>query len=80
MKRALWEYRIGGVKTNIPFHEVVMNDPVFKAGIYNTSYIQNNDLMNKVVKYIEDKKAKGGNKKLVAAMAAVETVIAASQS
>ncbi len=80
MKRALWEFQIGGVKTNIPFHEVVMNDPVFKAGIYDTSYIPNHNIMDKVVKYIEEKKSLGGNKKIAAAMAAVETVVAASQS
>lgn len=80
MKRALWEFQIGGVKTNIPFHEVVMNDSVFKAGIYDTSYIPNNNIMDKVVKYIEEQKAQGGNKKIAAAMAAVEAVVAASQS
>ncbi|MDO9536974.1 MAG: acetyl-CoA carboxylase biotin carboxylase subunit [Thermoplasmata archaeon] len=81
MKRALWEFQIGGVKTNIPFHEVVMNDPVFKAGIYNTSYIPNNNIMERVIKYVEEKKAAAGNgKKIAAAMAAVEIVIAASQS
>ncbi|MCK4757718.1 MAG: acetyl-CoA carboxylase biotin carboxylase subunit, partial [Thermoplasmata archaeon] len=79
MKRALWEFQIGGMKTNIPFHEVVMNDPVFKAGIYNTSYIPNNNIMERVVQYIEEKRAQGGNKKTAAAMAAVQTVIAASQ-
>ncbi len=79
MKRALWEYQIGGMKTNIPFHEVVMNEPVFRAGIYNTSYIENNDIMNKVAKYMEEKRAQGGNKKNAAAMAAVQTIISASQ-
>lgn len=79
MKRALWEYQIGGVKTNIPFHEVVMNDPVFNAGIYNTAYIQNNNIMERVVKYVEEKKAQGGNKKVAAAMAGVQAVISASQ-
>ena len=56
-----------------------MNDPVFKAGIYNTSYIPNNNIMDKVVKYMEEKKTQGGNKKNAAAMAAVQVVIAASQ-
>jgi len=75
MKRALWEFQIGGVRTNIPFHEVVMNDEVFRSGTYDTSYIPRYDIMDRVVKYVEEKKAQGGSKKVAAAMAAVEAVI-----
>ena len=79
MKRALWEFQRGGMKTNIPFHEVVMNDEVFRKGIYDTSYIPKYNIMERVVKYVEEKRSQGGNKKIAAAMAAVETVLAASQ-
>ncbi|MGH9558971.1 MAG: pyruvate carboxylase, partial [Bryobacteraceae bacterium] len=40
MDRALREFRIRGVKTNIPFLENVVNDPRFKAGKTTTSFLQ----------------------------------------
>ncbi|HEQ79252.1 MAG TPA: acetyl-CoA carboxylase biotin carboxylase subunit, partial [Euryarchaeota archaeon] len=80
-KRALWEYQIGGIRTNIPFHHVVMNDSVFRSGNYTTSYIPRYDLMNRTVKYIEEQKAlTGGGKKVAAAMAGVQAQISAINS
>lgn len=40
MKRALDEFIIEGIKTTIPFHKKVMNDPDFISGNFNTSFIQ----------------------------------------
>jgi len=40
MKRALYEYKISGVKTSIKFLESIMNNPDFAAGIYNTHFIE----------------------------------------
>jgi pyruvate carboxylase subunit A len=40
MKRALYEYIILGVTTNIPFHKAVMLDPVFIKGELSTHYIE----------------------------------------
>jgi acetyl-CoA carboxylase biotin carboxylase subunit len=40
MSRALSEYQIGGIKTNLAFHRRVMAEPDFRAGRYNTSYIE----------------------------------------
>ena len=71
MKRALWEMQIFGVRHNIPFHEVVMNDPVFKAGTYDTSYIPRYKILDKVVDYVEAQKAARGTAKIGAALAAV---------
>lgn len=42
MKRALFEYKITGVKTSIPFLEKIMDTPDFKNGKYNTHFIENN--------------------------------------
>ncbi|GAF04840.1 biotin carboxylase [Saccharicrinis fermentans DSM 9555 = JCM 21142] len=42
MKRALYEYKITGVKTSIPFLEKIMDTPDFKNGKYDTHFIQNN--------------------------------------
>jgi acetyl-CoA carboxylase biotin carboxylase subunit len=42
MKRALEEYRIGGVKTSIKFLERVMDNKAFRAGKYDTHFIDEN--------------------------------------
>jgi pyruvate carboxylase len=38
-QRALAEFRIRGVSTNIPFLEAVLSDPVFQDGLATTSFI-----------------------------------------
>ncbi|GAB2747995.1 pyruvate carboxylase [Terrabacter koreensis] len=38
-QRALAEFRIRGVSTNIPFLEAVLGDPVFQQGLATTSFI-----------------------------------------
>ncbi len=43
MKRALFEYKITGVKTNIKFLEKIMNTPDFIDGKYDTHFIAKND-------------------------------------
>lgn len=43
MKRALYEYKITGVKTNIKFLEKIMDTPDFIQGKYNTHFIANNE-------------------------------------
>ncbi len=70
-KRALWEMQVFGVKHNIPFHEVVMNDPVFRAGDYDTSYIPRYKILDKVVDYVAAQKAARGSSKIAAAVAGV---------
>lgn len=40
MKRALFEYKISGVKTSIKYLESIMNHPVFESGIYDTHFIE----------------------------------------
>jgi len=39
MDRALREYIVGGVKTTIPFHLQVVNNPRFRLGDYDTNFI-----------------------------------------
>ncbi len=75
-KRALWEMQIGGVRTNIPFHEVVLEHPAFVKGEYTTSFIPRYNILEKVVEYYKLKKSQQGGAKRAAAMAAVEAVIA----
>ncbi|MBN3036728.1 MAG: acetyl-CoA carboxylase biotin carboxylase subunit [Bacteroidales bacterium] len=42
MKRALYAYKITGVKTTIKFLEKIMNAPDFVSGNYNTHFIEKN--------------------------------------
>ena len=39
MKRALDEYIIEGIKTTIPFHQKLMEDPKFNEGDFTTSFM-----------------------------------------
>jgi acetyl-CoA carboxylase biotin carboxylase subunit len=39
MRRALDEYRVGGIKTNLPFHRRLMRHPAFIEGAYDTGFI-----------------------------------------
>ena len=39
MRTALAEYQIGGIKTNIPFHQQILQDPDFLAGNIHTKYL-----------------------------------------
>ncbi|MBE2197704.1 MAG: acetyl-CoA carboxylase biotin carboxylase subunit [Anaerolinea sp.] len=40
MRRALQEYRIMGVKTNIPFHQVMVESHRFLTGQFDTSFVE----------------------------------------
>ena len=42
MKRALYEYKITGVKTSINFLEKIMDTPDFFKGKYDTHFIEDN--------------------------------------
>ena len=47
MDRALTEYTVGGVKTTIPFFQQVIKHPRFRAGDFDTGFIQSApELMN----------------------------------
>jgi acetyl-CoA carboxylase biotin carboxylase subunit len=40
MRRALGEYQVGGIRTNLAFHRRVMRHPAFVAGDYDTGFIE----------------------------------------
>jgi acetyl-CoA carboxylase, biotin carboxylase subunit len=40
MRRALSEYKIMGLKTNLPFHQKLMDTTSFLAGRYNTQFVE----------------------------------------
>ncbi|MCK5820493.1 MAG: acetyl-CoA carboxylase biotin carboxylase subunit [Bacteroidales bacterium] len=43
MRRALYEYKITGIKTSIKFLEKIMETPDFISGKYDTGFIEKND-------------------------------------
>jgi pyruvate carboxylase subunit A len=57
MRRALYEYIIVGVKTNIPFHKAVMNNPRFIAGALGTHFVdRETTLITDMKKIIEQER------------------------
>ncbi len=52
MRRALYEYVIVGVKTNIPFHKVVMENPRFVKGDLGTHFIDQETALLEDMKHI----------------------------
>jgi acetyl-CoA carboxylase, biotin carboxylase subunit len=42
MRRALDEYQVGGIETNLPFHRRCLRHPEFVAGDFDTSFIARN--------------------------------------
>jgi acetyl/propionyl-CoA carboxylase alpha subunit len=40
MRRALAEYRVVGVRTNIPFHQKLLDSHRFMAGQYDTRFVE----------------------------------------
>jgi len=42
MRRAISEYVVAGIKTNLPFHERLFEHPEFVAGNYDTGFIDRN--------------------------------------
>ena len=78
-KRALWEFHISGVRNNIPFHELVMNNEYWLKGKYDTSFIPRYKILDQVIKYVKEKSKTSTSLKTAAAMAAVQTVINSSK-
>ncbi len=40
MRRALEEFIVEGIKTTIPFHKKILNDPDFLSGNFNTNFLE----------------------------------------
>lgn len=45
MKRALDEFVVEGIHTTIPFHSQIMDNEVFKAGDFNTNFLEDNPII-----------------------------------
>lgn len=71
MRRSLEEYRILGVKTNIPFHQNIMDSHRFMAGQYDTRFVEERFSMDQA----------GGKQKDLAEIASImATVVAHRES
>ncbi|KCZ70290.1 acetyl-CoA carboxylase, biotin carboxylase subunit [Candidatus Methanoperedens nitroreducens] len=75
MKRALYEYIIVGVTTNIPFHKAVMNNEYFRRGELTTHFIEDHNIISEVEKIVEAEKEKGAT--LASALGAEDKKVAA---
>lgn len=64
MKRALSEYRIGGIKTSIPFHQHIMDSTEFIWGTFDTGFLNKRSLSKSV-------KASADGEKVAAVAAAL---------
>lgn len=53
MRRALNEYRIGGLKTSIPFHQEIMDSTEFIWGTFDTGFINRRQLTRSAAKSSE---------------------------
>ncbi|MDY6931535.1 MAG: acetyl-CoA carboxylase biotin carboxylase subunit [Halobacteriota archaeon] len=53
LNRALYEYIIIGIKTNIPFHKAVINNEFFRSGELSTDFIEEHNILKDVEKILE---------------------------
>jgi pyruvate carboxylase subunit A len=53
MKRALYDYIITGITTNMPLHMAVISNDAFKKGDLSTSFIEDNNILEEMKKMIE---------------------------
>jgi len=88
MERALYEYVVVGVKTNIPFHKAVMRNPAFRRGHLTTSFIDEQNILEAVEEIVKTDAEKGAtlalaleakDKKVAAITAAVHAYVSMAQ-
>ncbi|HEY6538484.1 MAG TPA: acetyl-CoA carboxylase biotin carboxylase subunit [Candidatus Dormibacteraeota bacterium] len=74
-RRALYEYLIGGITTNIPFHAALLEEPDFRQGHLTTAFIPNHpDLLPRAAAWRDEQpqalRQLGSDGRRVAAIAA----------
>lgn len=79
MKRALSEFMIEGVKTTIPFHQIVLSKRQFLRGSTSTSFIENNKVMEELKVIKHKKEALPKEKKVLIVTTAVSQYLAKKQ-
>ncbi|MEA1945236.1 MAG: acetyl-CoA carboxylase biotin carboxylase subunit [Euryarchaeota archaeon] len=82
MRRALYEYIIVGITTNVPFHKAVLRNPHFMRAELSTHFIDDFGISEQVADVVEQEKEKGAtlasalgvdDRKVAAITAAVRT-------
>lgn len=58
MQRALTEYIIAGIVTNIPFHKAVMSSEAFQKGELTTGFVDEHNIVEKIPRIIEADRAR----------------------
>ncbi len=58
MRRAISEYIILGVKTTLPLHYAIMNNPQFVYGNTHTHFLQEEHILNNLDRYVRDEEAR----------------------
>ena len=88
MERALYEYVVVGVKTNVPFHKAVMRNPDFRSGNITTAFIEDHNILEFVEDIVKSEAEKGDtlasaieakDKKVAAITAAVYAYVSMAQ-
>jgi len=87
MRRAIYEYVVGGVKTTLPLHHAIMHHPYFIDGDTHTHFLQEEDVQRTLKRYIMEEEVRMSHlatplrdgKKVAAAIAGVTAVIAKNQ-
>jgi len=79
MKRALGEFAIEGVKTTIPFHQLVISKRQFLRGNITTSFIENNKVMEDLKSPKPKKEQMPKEKKVLIVTTAIAQYLARKQ-
>ena len=80
MKRALDEFIIEGVKTTIPFHQLVLGKRQFLRGNATTSFIESNSIMDELKGIKQKKETLPKEKKVLIVTTAVAQYLAKKQN
>ena len=60
MRRALNEFRIGGIQTSIPFHQEIMDSTEFIWGTFDTGYLERRKMRRQLVRNVEQERIAAG--------------------
>ena len=80
MKRSLGEFIIEGVKTTIPFHQLVLSKRQFLRGNVTTSFIENNKIIEELKGLKPKKEELTKEKKVIIVTTAVSQYLAKKQN
>jgi len=52
-KRALSEIKIEGIESSVLFHQVALDDEVFRSGRHTTDFVEDRDIIKKVQEQVK---------------------------